>query len=57
MARGMKKIDTKLILQFIRYKFDDSILCHSCEFDYQQRVLRTFPGSGYLRSEDGVVWL
>ena len=23
----------------------------------QQRVLKTFPGPGYLRSEDGVVWL
>ena len=34
-----------------------STLCHSCGFACQQRVLKTFPGPGYLRSEDGVVWL
>ena len=34
-----------------------STLCHSCGFACQQRVLETFPGPGYLRSEDGVVWL
>ena len=28
---------------------------HSCRFDYQQRVLKTFPGPGYLYSEDGLV--
>ena len=27
----------------------------SCGFACQQRVLKTFPGPGYLRSEDGVV--
>ena len=32
-----------------------STLCHSCGFACQQRVLKTFPGPGYLRSEDGVV--
>ena len=32
-------------------------MCHSCGFDYQQRMLKTIPGSGYLGSEDGVVWL
>ena len=32
-------------------------LCHSCRFACQQRVLKTFPGPGYLRCEDGVVWL
>ena len=32
-------------------------LCHSCGFPCQQRVLKTFPCSGYLCSEDGVVWL
>ena len=32
-----------------------STLCHSCWFACQQRVLETFPGSGDLRSEDGVV--
>ena len=25
-----------------------SILCRSCEFDYQQRVLKSFTGPGYL---------
>ena len=34
-----------------------STLCHSCGFPCQQRVLKTFPGPGYLHSEDGVVWL
>ena len=34
-----------------------STLCHSCGFACQQRVLKTFPGPDYLRSEDGVVWL
>ena len=32
-----------------------SNLCHSCGFACQQRVLKTFPGPGYLRSEYGVV--
>ena len=32
-----------------------STLCHSCGFACQQRVLKTFPGPCYLRSEDGVV--
>ena len=32
-----------------------STLCHSCVSDYQQNVVKTFPGRGYLRSEDGVV--
>ena len=32
-----------------------STLCHSCGFACQQRVLKTFPGPGYLHSEDGVV--
>ena len=30
-------------------------LRHSCWFDYQQRVLKTFPGPGCLYFEDGVV--
>ena len=34
-----------------------STLCHSCGFACQQRVLQTFPGPGYLHSEDGVVSL
>ena len=32
-----------------------STLCHSCGFYYQQRPLKTFPGSGYLCFEDGVI--
>ena len=32
-----------------------STLCHSCGYACQQRVLKMFPGLGYLRSEDGVV--
>ena len=31
-----------------------SALCHSCGLDFQQRVLKTFPGSGYLHSLDRV---
>ena len=27
-----------------------STLCHSCGFACRQRMLKTFPGSGYLRS-------
>ena len=34
-----------------------STLCHSCRFACQQRLIKTFPGSGCLHSEDGVVWL
>ena len=34
-----------------------STLYQSCGFACQQRVLKTFPGSGYLHSENGVVWL
>ena len=34
-----------------------STLCVSCGFASQERVLNTFPGSGYLHSEGGVVWL
>ena len=32
-----------------------STLCYSCGFACQQRVLKTFPGPGYLHFEDGVV--
>ena len=32
-----------------------STLCHSCGFACQHRVLKTFPGPGYLHSEDRVV--
>ena len=34
-----------------------SILCHTCRFACQQRVLKTFRGPGYFQSEDAVVWL
>ena len=34
-----------------------STLCHSCGFACHQWVLKTFPGPGYLYSEDRVVWL
>ena len=42
-------------LSLIRMDGGLSTLCHSCGFACQQRVLETFPGPGYLRSEDGVV--
>ena len=32
-----------------------STLCHNSGFACQQRVPKTFPGSGYLHSVDGVV--
>ena len=28
---------------------------HSCWFDYQQSLIKSFPGPGYLRSEDEIV--
>ena len=31
-----------------------STLCHSCEFDYQQKVLEMFSGPIYLPSKDKV---
>ena len=34
-----------------------STLWHSCGFACQQSVSKTFPGPGYLRSKDGLVWL
>ena len=34
-----------------------STLCHSCGLVFQLSVLKAFPASGYLHSEDGVVWL
>ena len=36
---------------------DLNILCDNCEFYYQQRVLKMFPGPGYLFSKDGVAWM
>ena len=44
-----------LILGLIGRDGGLSTLCHSCGFACQQRVLKTFPGPGYLRSKDGVV--
>ena len=34
-----------------------STLCYSYGFACQQRVLKRFPGTGHLHSEDGLVWL
>ena len=34
-----------------------STQCHSFWLAFQERVLKTFPGPGYLCSEDGIVWL
>ena len=34
-----------------------ALLCLSCGFACQQRVLKAFPDPGYLHFEDGVVWL
>ena len=34
-----------------------SILCWTCGFGCQERVLKRFPGTGYLHSKDGLVWL
>ena len=46
-----------LILGLIGRDGGLSILCHGCRFACQQSVLKTFPGPGHLRSEDGAVWL
>ena len=43
------------LLQIFYTKHKALSLCHSCAFACQQRVLKTFPGPGYLHSEDGVV--
>ena len=32
-----------------------STMCHSCGVAFQQRVLKAFPGPGYLCSEDKIV--
>ena len=34
-----------------------STLCDSCGFPGQQRMLKTFSGSSYLPSENGIIWL
>ena len=46
-----------LTLELIGRNDGLSTLCHGCRFACQQRVLKTFPGPGYLYSENGVVWL
>ena len=46
-----------LTLGFIGRNNGLSTLCHNCRFPCQQRVLKTFPGPGYICSKDGVVWL
>ena len=44
-----------LTLELIERDGGLSTLCHSCGFACQQRVLKTFPDTGYLHSEDGVL--
>ena len=34
-----------------------ALLCEICVFPCQEKVLKTFPGPGYIRSEEGVIWL
>ena len=46
-----------LALELIGRDGSLSTLCRSCGFACQQRVLKTFPGPGYLRRQDGVVRL
>ena len=46
-----------LALGLIGRDGDLSFLCHGCGFTCQQRVLKTFPGTAYLRSKCGVVRL
>ena len=43
------------IIYYIYTNYIYSTLYHSCGFACQQRVLKMFPGPGYLHSEDGVV--
>ena len=45
-----------LALWFIRRDGGFKTLCCSCGFACQQKLLKMFPGPGYLRSEDGIVW-
>ena len=46
-----------LLLGLIGRDYGLSTLCHNCGFSCQQRVPKTFPGPGYLHSDDRVVWL
>ena len=54
---GLKKHRLLKYLVLIGRDRGLSTLCHSCQFAFQQRVLKTFPCTGYLHSEDGVVCL
>ena len=47
----------RLTLVLIEREGGLSNLCHNCGFDYPQRLVKMFPGGGYLHSEDGVVWI
>ena len=49
-------VQSRCLMAIARY-VGLSIPCHSCGFACQKRVLKTFPGPGYLRSDDGIVWL
>ena len=42
---------------YILYIYKYLALCYCCGFLCQQKMLKTFPGTGYSHSEDGVVWL
>ena len=44
-----------LIMVLIGRDDDLNTLCHSCRFDYQQRVLKMFSGPGHIRCENGEV--
>ena len=48
---------TPLVLGLIFRDGGLSTLCQSCESARQQKVLKTFPDTGYLLSEDTLVWL
>ena len=52
---GSIDLTIDLSLGLIRRDGRLSTLCHSSGFPCQQRVLKTFPGPGYLRSEEKVV--
>ena len=46
---------TELSKYMLKLNDELSTLCRGCRFACQQRVLKTFPDPGYLRSKDGVV--
>ena len=46
-----------LVLGLISRDSGLNTVSHRCEFACQQKVPKTFPGPGYLRSNDVVVWL